>query len=236
MSLTYAQYVTQIATLAVVEEDDAAFVIILPDMIEYAELRIQRELDFLQTVTSNTSLALTTNQRTLTIPLGTFVTVQNVNVITPVGTSNPAQGTVNSLWPTTKEFLDMMYPSSTGAGLPYWFAPFNQQTWYFGPWPDAAYSLQVVGTSRFTPLSASNTTTFISLYLPDLFIMASMLYIAMYQRNFGKMVDEPGAAITYEQQYQALKGGAEVEEARKKFNAAAWTAMAPAKVATPTRG
>ena len=235
MSLTYAQYVTQIATLAVVAEDDVNFVIILPEMIEYAELRIQRDLDFLQTVTANTSLSLVTNTRTLNIPLTAFVTVQNINVRTPAGTSNPSSATRNPLLPVTKEFLDAMYPSSTGAGLPIFFAPFSQQTWYFGPWPDANYSVEVVGTARFTPLSSGNTTTFISTYLPDLFIMASMIYVTLFQRNFGAVVNDPQMAVTYESQYQALLAGAQVEEARKKFSAAAWTSMAPAPTATPGR-
>ena len=43
--LTYATYKTQIATMAVVAEDDTAFLEILPLAIDYAELRIQRDLD-----------------------------------------------------------------------------------------------------------------------------------------------------------------------------------------------
>jgi len=61
--LTYTQYVTQIATLAVVEETDPAFVTILPQMITYAENRIYRDLDFLFTSIANTSYGTTVGSR-----------------------------------------------------------------------------------------------------------------------------------------------------------------------------
>ena len=66
-------------------------------------------------------------------------------------------------------------------------------------------------------------------------IMASMIYVSAYQRNFGRMNDDPQMAQSYESQYQALKAGAMVEESRKKFQAAAWSSMAPAPIASPTR-
>jgi hypothetical protein len=85
-------------------------------------------------------------------------------------------------------------------------------------------------------LSATNNTTFISLYLPDLFIMASMIYISGYQRNFGRANDDPQMAITYESQYQALLKGAMSEEYRKKMEGAAWASKSTSPISTPTRG
>jgi hypothetical protein len=73
------------------------------------------------------------------------------------------------------------------------------------------------------------------LYLPDLFIMASMIYVSGYQRNFGRANDEPQMAVTYESQYKGLLQSAIVEEARKKFQSSAWTSMSPAVAASPTR-
>jgi hypothetical protein len=84
-------------------------------------------------------------------------------------------------------------------------------------------------------LSATNTTTFISLYLPDLFIMASMVYVSAYQRNFGRQSDDPQMAQSYEMQYQTLLKSADLEENRKKFEAAAWSSQEPSISATPTR-
>lgn len=235
MSLTYDQFVTQVATMAVVTPTDPSFVAILPEMIDYTELRIQRDLDLLATVASNTTFPLTTNVRSVTFTQGTFVTLQNVNVITPAGTSDPNSGTRNPCLIVTKEFLDYTWPSATGAGVPVLAAPFNQNTLYFGPWPDANYSLELVGTVRFTPLSSSNTTNFLSLYLPDLYVAAAMIWISLFQRNFSATANDPQMGFSYEQQYQALLKSAVVEEARKKFQSVAWTSQSPSPVATPSR-
>lgn len=227
--LTYNQYVTQIANLAIVPETDPNFQILIPQMIAYAELRIYRDLDLLSTVQTYNQAATAANVRTVTIPQGTFVTIQNVNALTNTNTRNP-------LLPVTKEFLDNVWGSSTGATLPKYFALLNDTTLIFGPWPDAIYPLEIIGTIRPDSLSSTNTTTFISLYLPDLFIMASMVFISAYQRNFGRQSDDPQMAMSYEAQYQTLLKGATVEEFRKKFESVGWTSMSPSPVAAPTRG
>lgn len=234
--LTYSQYVTQIATLAVVAEDDPAFVEILPQMITYAENRMCRDLDFLFTTTSITGYACTTGSRSITIPQGTIVVSEQINIITPAGTADPDAGTRVPCLPTTKEFLDAVYGSSTYTGVPQYFVPFNDNVFLVGPYPDANYYVEIVGTYRPDSLSVSNPTTFISLYLPDVFIMASMVYISGYQRNFGRQSDDPAMAQSYEGQYQALLKGAAVEEARKKFEASGWSSQSPSPVATPSRG
>jgi hypothetical protein len=69
-----------------------------------------------------------------------------------------------------------------------------------------------------------------------MFIMASMIYISAFQRNFGKINDDPQMAMTYEAQYQALKASALIEANRAKFEASAWSSYSAAPAATPTRG
>lgn len=233
--LNYTQYVTQIATMAVVEETNPAFLTILPQMITYAENRLYRDLDFLFTSVSNTSYACTIGSRAINVPTGTFVVPEQINLITPAGTASPDNGTRVPLLPTTKEFLDAVYGDSQSKALPKYFAVFDDYQFLLGPYPDAVYQAEIVGTIRPSSLSASNPTTFISLYLPDLLIMASMIYISAYQRNFGRANDDPQMAVTYESQYQALLKGALIEENRKKFEAAAWSSQSPSPVASPTR-
>lgn len=234
--LTYTTYKSQIATMAVVEENDPAFLIVLPQMITYAENRIYRDLDFLFTSISNTSFSCTVGSRSIAVPAGTFVVPEQINIITPAGVTNPDNGTRVPLLPTTKEFLDAVYGNSQSRAVPKYFCPFDDYTFLLGPYPDQAYRVEIVGTYRPDSLSASNTETFISLYLPDLFIMASMVYVSAYQRNFGRANDDPQMAVTYESQYNALLKSAAMEENRKKFEAAAWSSQSPSPVATPTRG
>lgn len=233
-------YITQIATMAVVEETNAEFLKILPQMITYAENRMYRELDFLFTSAVSTAYTIPINTRTInvpyaTFPAGTLVVPEQINLITPAGTSNPDLGTRVPLTPTTKEFLDAVYGVATSTGQPKYWVPFDDYTFLVGPYSNATYTVEIVGTYRPASLSATNTTTFISLNLPDIFIMASMIYISAYQRNFGRANDDPQMAVTYESQYQALLKGAMVEEARKKFEASGWSSQSPSPVATPTR-
>lgn len=236
MSLTYSSYVQQIATMAVVSTTDPNFTIIIPSMIDYAELRMQRDLDFLSTQTSNTSYSFTLGNNTLTIPTSAYVTLQTVEVINN-GVSTP-------LLPVAKEYIQNVWGGGSTQGVPTIFAVYGgdsattgltSQNIIVGPTPDSAYQVRLTGTMRSQPLSATNTTTFISTYLPDMFIMASMIYISAYQRNFGRMNDDPQMAQSYEGQYQALKASALIEENRKKFEAAAWTSYSPAPAASPTR-
>ena len=244
--LTYTTYKTQIAQMAVVAEDDPNFVAILPMMIDYANLRICRDLDLLFTSVSlhGAGYALTVGNRNLSFSqdLGngtSFVVGEQINLILNATTpTDPDTGTRVPLLPTTKEFLDAVYGSSLVAnrGVPKYFVPFNDTLFLVGPVPIQSYYVEVVGTARPAPLSASVPTTFISEYLPDLLMMVSMVYISAYQRNFGKESDDPQMAQSYENQYQLLLQSAGVEEARKKFEAAAWSSQSPASVASPTRG
>ena len=235
-----SSYVAQIATLAVVSPTDSNYLTILPQMITYAENRIYRDLDFLFTSISNTSYSLTTGSRTITVPTSVFVVPEQINLITPAGTSNPNSGVRVPLVATTREYLDAVWGDATSPGQPQYFAPFmgSATSWNFlvGPYPDASYTVEIVGTYRPDSLSASNLTTFVSLYLPDIMIMASMIYISGYQRNFGRANDDPQMAVTYESQYQALLKSAMGEEYRKKMEGAAWSAMSISPVATSTRG
>ena len=233
-------YVLQISTMAVVSSSDTNFATILPQMITYAENRIYRDLDLLFTSIASTSYSLSTGSRQITVPTSVFVVPEQINLITPSGTSNPNSGIRVPLLATTREYLDAVCGDSTTVGQPQYFAPFmgSATNWNFlvGPYPDANYTVEIVGTFRPDSLSATNNTTFISLYLPDLFIMASMIYISGYQRNFGRANDDPQMAVTYESQYQALLKGAMSEEYRKKMEGAAWASKSTSPISTPTRG
>lgn len=233
--LNYATYKTQLALLSVVPETDENWLTLLPSAIDYAELRIYRDLDLLSTVRANTDTVTVANASKVEFAEGLFVTLQDINVITPAGTTDPDAGTRVPLLPVAKEFIQYAWPSATGAGVPKYFAMLRDNVVMLGPWPDAIYTLEIIGTQRPATLSATNTETFISKYLPDLFLMASMVYVSGYQRNFGRQSDDPQMAQSYETQYQTILKTAVVEEFRKKFAASAWTSMTPSPVATPAR-
>lgn len=237
MSLNYTSFVTSLANELVVPVNDANFQIEIPNIIDYAEQRIYRELDLLNTIVRDSSSSLSAGTRTFNLPtsLGTFVVTEDINVVTPAGTANPDSGTRNPLIPASKEMLDFLYPSSTGSGVPQYFGMVTQNQIIVGPWPDQAYQVEVVGTQRPSPLSSSNATTLLSVYFPDLFLMAACVKGSAYLKNFGGVVDDPKMAVTFEAQYGSLKQSADVEENRKKFASQGWSSKEPAPLATPPR-
>jgi len=234
--LNYSDFVATIANETVITATDPNFVQILPQAIAYAEDRIYRELDLLSTVVRDSS-ALTSGNRNYTLPQnnGRFVVTNAFNLITPAATTIPDNGTRTQMIPVSRDFLDAVYGSSTGAGQPTYYAPITDQDWIVGPWPDAAYTIEVVGTIQPTPLSASNTTTYLTLYLSDLFVAAAMIFMSGYQQNFGAQADNPQMATSWSSEYDKLFASANVVEQRKKYAAGGWGSLSPTPVATPSR-
>jgi hypothetical protein len=236
MAYTYETYKAALAELLVVDVDNAEYVAVLPSIITYADERCYRDLDLLATVVRDTGL-LTSGTRTFTLPqnLGRFVVTNGINIITPSSTTVPDDGTRNQCIPVSRDYMDAVWSSLTGSGMPTEYAMITDQIVIFGPLPDADYTAEVIGTIRPTPLSEENETTYLSLYLPDLFMAASMVFGAGWMKNFGAQADDPKMAVSWEGQYQALFASANVEENRKKYASGAWGSLQPTPIATPSR-
>lgn len=249
--LTYNGYVTQIGVMAVVDTElvtgvvqgtDAYFNSTIPQMLNYAELRIQRDLDLLPLQTSG-GYTLTEGNNQLSISVNDFVTIQTFSV--------EVAGSLVPLLSVSKEWIQNVYPGNSTPAPPQFFAMIGgdaatggntSSLIMLGPPPDDNYPVSVFGSIRMPTLyqfatagAADNSTTFISTYLPDLLIMASLIYISAYQRNFGRISDDPAMAMTYETQYQLLLKGGLSEEYRKRFEATAWSSMSNSPVASPSR-
>lgn len=237
MSYTYTSWAAALATELVIDPADPNFLAILPSAIDYGEERLYADMDFLSTVTRD-SAALTSGNRNFTLPqtTGRFVVTNGFNVITPAGTTDPDAGTRVQMVPTSRDYLDAVGGDPSYTGVPVNFAMITDQTLIVGPaWPDAAYTLEVIGTIRPTPLSVSNPTTYLTLYTPALWFAATMIFMTGYQQNFGAQSDNPQMAVSWEGQYKTLFEGINVEEQRKRYAAGAWASLSPAPVATPNR-
>ena len=235
--LNYSTYINSIINLAPTTAADSAFQTMITNMIDDSEQRLYRELDLIDTSIRDSSAALVAGVRNFTTPsaLGTFIVTQEMNIITPAGVTNPELGTRVALVPTTTEMLNMLWPNVAGSTVPVYFALVNQGLAIVGPWPDAAYQIEVVGTQRPLPISTTNVTTLLSIFFPDLFIAASMVWVASFQKNFGAAVDDPKAGVTWESHYQTLLKSANSEESRKRFTGVGWSSESPAPEATPPR-
>jgi hypothetical protein len=236
MSLNWTTYNTTLANLMgdPLLINDANFQQIIPSTIDDAELRLYRELQLLSTVVTDSSNVTTPNLRSISWGNQWFV-VDSINVISPAGTTNPDLGTRNPLLPATKEMCDFLYPSVTGATIPQYLGRVTQSTAVLAPWPDQAYTLEITGTQRPTPLSVSNTTTILSTYFPDLLTSASMIYLSGYAQNFSAMGDNPQQAVNWNTHFQDQLKSAATEEAMKKFEAEGWGSKQPSPIATPAR-
>lgn len=234
MSQTYSTFTTTIANLMEVGVTDANFQQILPSMIDDAEIRICQDVDFLGAVVTNTATVTASNSRVVNWS-NSFFSIGSINVISPAGTLSPDSGTRNPLVPATKEMCDYLYPNQTGSGIPQFFGRVTQSTAVLAPFPDGAYTLEITGVQRPIPLSATNATTFISTYLPNLMIAASMIYAAAYQQNFSASGDNPQQAVNWHSHYQELLKSAVIEQARIKFEAEGWSSAQPSPISTPPR-
>lgn len=231
---TYNSYRTALQTLVVSQDPDPAFNSILPSCIDYAEQRIYRDLNLIDTVTTDASVSTASGTRVAAIP-DTFVVVNDLAIFIPAG-SDRDSGTRKALVPVSRSVLDVLWPGSVQLGEPELFAMIDQWTMALGPTPDGAYLIEVVGTYRPAPLSAAQPETFISTRLPDLFLAASMVFMSGYQRNFGAQANDPQMGTSWENQYQLLKASANAEEERKHFWASAWTSQPAPAQALPARG
>jgi hypothetical protein len=243
--LTYNGYVSQIANLAVMTTQtmsgvvsgvDASFNTALLSALNYAELRIQRDLDLLPSLTSN-NYNITAGSNQVSIPVGDFVTIQTLSI-----SGNP-------LSPVSKEFIQNVYGTSGITGQPAYFAMIGgdnaggntSNNILFGPYADANYAISAFGTVRLPSLNtyanqaqANVGTTWISTWVPDMLIEASLIVISQFQRNFAAGND-PDSAASFEANYQSLLRNASAEEYRKKFQAGAWSSQSSTPLATPGR-
>lgn len=236
-ALDYGAYVNQISNLLVIPSSDPNFVTMLPGMISYAENRIYRELDLLAVQITDASATVSSGNRNFALPTtyGTYITADYINIITPAGTLSSAGSRV-PLMPVDRSFIDLVYPSGqTVTGTPEYYAMASNTEVLLGPSPDAGYYAEVIGVQRPSALSSNNSSTVLTQYVPDLFVAASLIFGFGYSRDFGGMSDNPGAAQSWENQYNLLFKSAGVEQARAKFESEGWTSQQPSPVATPPR-
>lgn len=239
--MNFKQYVQTMQTMLVIplNNTDTNFELIIPRMIEYAELRIYRELDFLATNGTQTSVCVASN-RNVSVP-ATSIVVESVNVITPAGSSADA-GTRHPMRRVSIPYMDAWWPAAstttTAPSVPQIYSLISSGTsspsYYtarVAPAPDSTYNVEFVGTFRPTALSSANPNTFIGDNLPDLFVAASMIFGVGYQRDFGAQASDPQASLSWEKTYSDLRDGLNIESLRQKAMSADWNAKMPSQMA-----
>ena len=226
---------------------DSPLQTVLPQILAYSETRIQRDIDALQARSSN-QYALTVGNNLLSIPVNDFLVVETLEV-----TQMSGGFVVNSfpMIPVSREFIQNCYSGVFSTGMPKYYAMVGDNfgngantnvNVLLGPPPNFAYPIRVAGVIRMPSLyqfatagPADTSYTYISQWLPDLLLVASMIFISAYQRNWTANSDDPAMPVNYEKQYRTLLVGAIAEENRKKGLGSAYSAYSTPATATPTR-
>lgn len=231
MALNYSSFVSSVANILATDPTTPEFIQIIPQAIIYAEDRIYRSLDLLDTVFVNTSANLTPKNRNFTLPLapnGVFLVINGINLFYGVGPQR------QQLQPIAKSFLDSVYGSPNNATLPEYFAMVTQDTVVVGPYPDQPYQVEVIGVFQPAPLSPTNPSTILTQLVPDLFLAAALIFMSGYTRDYGSQSDNPAQAQSWSAQYDVLFQSAMLLELRKKFSGPGWSSLSSVPV-TPTR-
>lgn len=226
---------------------DAPLQTVLPQILAYSEARIQRDIDALQARSSNT-YALTVSNNVLSIPINDFLVIETLET---TQVSNGVVVNSTPLIPVSKEFIQNCYSGVFSTGYTKYFAMYGDTfgdgantnvNILLGPPPNSAYPVRVTGVIRMPSLlkfatagQADTSYTYISQWLPDLLVMASMIFISAYQRQFSSTSDDPAMPVNYEKQYRTLLAGAIAEENRKKGLGSGYSAYSTPATATPTR-
>jgi hypothetical protein len=230
MAMNYSTFVDTIANIMATDKTTLEFQQILPQIINYAEDRIYRELDMLD-ATWYAPTNFIANERLLKTPpanYGNFLTITGVNVFAGFPTERVV------LQPVSVPFLNSVYGTASSAAVPQYFAMLKQNEIIVGPFPDKDYVVEIYGTYQPQPMSETNPVTFLTTYLPDLLVAAGMIFASGYMRDFGSQSDNPAQAQSWESQYQVLFKSAMMLELRKKFAGPGWTSLSSVPI-TPTR-
>lgn len=240
-ALTYNEL--QATLLSALRQAPPPYNVVPPDftqqvslVIRYAENRIHRDLVLLNTREQNVTLTTTAGARSLDISTITppIIVLEGLSLLTPTG-STLVDGVRQPFDETSLDVIDMLWPDqsvtmdpSAATWIGRRWAMLDSSIVVISPTPDGAY--HVVATGMFQPavISATNQTTYLSTYYPELLFEACMVaFEGWLTRNFGSQASNPQEAQSHEVQYQVLKASALVEELRRR-------GLAP-DIATPQR-
>lgn len=204
----------------------ATFEVQLPLGLSYAENRIFREIPMLGSRETDTSQVTVAGSRLIDLSAMTLpiIVPEQVNLITPAGTTNAALGTRVPFDEATLDLINLFWPveaTTVTPALAYqggrWWALQDSDLLVLAPTPDAVYTAEVVGLFQPAGLSGSNTSTYLSQVYPELLQAGCLVFLAgALNRNFGAQADEAAMAVSWEGQFTKLLAAAVGEERRRR--------------------
>jgi hypothetical protein len=198
--MTYAELVQKIRDYTEVDSTVLSDTII-NGFIENAEFRVLREVDSDSNRSFKTA-QLTTSQRYIDVPDDCLV-VRSAQIVDSDGVASA----------DNREFLEYKdtnfmseYNPTDATGVPKYYSYWDEDTLVFAPVPDAEYTIQINYVLKPAALTATNTTTYLSLNFPN-----GLLYACLVEA-YGFLKGPQDLLQLYEQKYKQVVEGFSIEQ------------------------
>ena len=203
--MTYADFLARLTTALEVDPTETNFVTYLPEIIQDAEAMCYRDLEPLAMQRQQTS-TLVSGQSGLQGPTDWLI---GQDMWITVGTTKVRLAQRDS------SFLQDYWPDASQTGQPKYWTEINFQQISVAPTPNAAYPVLFYYIAQQAALSASNATTYLTLWMPDLFFAAALIAGTGYQKNWGAQASDPKMALSWKSTYDTALASARNNEGRR---------------------
>ena len=198
--MTYAELVQKIRDYTEVDSTVLSDTII-NGFIENAEFRVLREVDSDSNRSFKTA-QLVASQRYIDVPADCLV-VRSAQIVDSDGVASA----------DNREFLEYKdtnfmseYNPTDATGVPKYYSYWDEDTLVFAPVPDADYTIQINYVLKPAALTATNTTTYLSLNFPN-----GLLYACLVEA-YGFLKGPQDLLQLYEQKYKQVVEGFSIEQ------------------------
>ena len=198
--MTYAELVQKIRDYTEVDSTVLSDTII-NGFIENAEFRVLREVDSDSNRSFKTA-QLVASQRYIDVPSDCLV-VRSAQIVDSDGVASA----------DNREFLEYKdtnfmseYNPTDATGVPKYYSYWDEDTLVFAPVPDAQYTIQINYVLKPAALTATNTTTYLSLNFPN-----GLLYACLVEA-YGFLKGPQDLLQLYEQKYKQVVEGFSIEQ------------------------
>ena len=183
------------------ENNSSDFATESDQFIDTVELRLSRELRNCPELYKHQTASLTIGDAYITKP-SDLITMISFSLL-----SSTSKRTAIEYRDVS--FINEYRPTRSSTGTPKFYADWNDDVFIVAPTPSAALTIEMNYRKRFTALSSSNTTSWLTANAYDLLLYGCLIEAAIYDKN-------PQMMQLYEKRYQEalVSVNAELENRR----------------------
>ena len=169
------------------ENNSSDFATESDQFIDTVELRLSRELRNCPELYKHQTSTLTQSDPFITKP-SDMITMISFNLLS-------AASKRTAIEYRDVSFINEYWPTRTSTGSPKFYADWNEDVFIVAPTPSAALTIEINYRKRFTALSGSSTTSWLTEHAYDLLLYGCLIEAAIYDKN-------PQMMQMYEKRYQ----------------------------------